>query len=84
VQSSGWGTIQLMPLGVLIYVAGMVIGLFLTDAPPARRVALAAAWPLGPIAAVVTIASLVGASLVLFPFAGLTVAALAGLWWVLT
>ena len=72
-----------MPLAALIYLIGVGIGLISTDASPARRVAFALAWPLGPLAAIVTIAGLMAASLVLFPAVGITAAAFAGLWLIL-
>ena len=72
-----------MPLGALIYATGVVIGLISTDASPARRVAVALAWPLGPLAAIVTIAGLMAASLVLFPAVGIAAAVIAGLWLIL-
>jgi hypothetical protein len=51
-------------LVVAIYLAGVVIGLALVDGRPAVRLGLALLWPLGPLAFVVTLAVLVGASLV--------------------
>jgi hypothetical protein len=70
-----------MPLGVLVYMVGVLVGVTRIDARGARRVGLALAWPLGPLAGVVTIAGLVVASLILFPAVGLTAAAIASLWW---
>ena len=66
-----------------IYAVGAVIALWRTDAAWPTRVAIAALWPLGPLAFVVTVAILLAASLIAFPLiAGLTTAALAGaLWW---
>jgi hypothetical protein len=47
-----------------VYVAGVAIGLWRTDGPPATRAALALLWPLGPLAFVVTISGLVVAAAV--------------------
>jgi len=63
---------------LLIYVAGAVTALLFTDARPMARVGLALAWPIGPAAFVATIAFLVAAAVVLFPWFG-AVVALAGL-----
>ena len=41
-----------MRTALLIYLAGVLIGLWKVDAPGVRRVALAMAWPLGVVAAV--------------------------------
>ncbi|HEX5107868.1 MAG TPA: hypothetical protein VFV95_05460 [Vicinamibacterales bacterium] len=64
-----------MRTALLIYLAGVLIGLWKVDAPGVRRVALAMAWPLGVVAAVITVAILLTAALVLFPL----VAAMAGI-----
>lgn len=66
-----------------IYAVGVALALWRTDAAWPTRVALAALWPLGPLAFVVTVAILLAASLIAFPLvAGVTAAALAGvLWW---
>ena len=56
-------------LGVL-YVVGVLYGLFRTDAPWPSRAALALAWPVGPLAGVVTIAGLLGVAAVAFPWFG--------------
>jgi len=62
---------------LVVYVAGVLTGLFGSDAPLATRVTLAALWPVGVIAFVVTVAILLAASLVAFPVIGATVALLA-------
>lgn len=46
----------------IVYAAGVVVGLWRTDAPPAARIAPALLWPIGPLAGVVTIAGLVVAA----------------------
>jgi hypothetical protein len=42
-----------------VYAAGVVVGLFMTDGRPLTRLVLAALWPLGPIAFVVTVSFLI-------------------------
>jgi hypothetical protein len=56
-----------MQTALLIYLAGVLVGLWKVDAPGVRRVALAMSWPLGVLAAAVTIPILLTAALVLFP-----------------
>ena len=69
-------------VGVLIYVAGVLLGLVRIDARPGPRVALAVLWPLGPLAFVVTLAVLIIASLIAFPLVGIVAAGLgAAAWW---
>ena len=66
-----------------IYVAGVVWGLLMIDAPPPARTGLAILWPLGPLAFLVTVVILLLASLIAFPVWGMAVLAAAGaLWWV--
>jgi hypothetical protein len=69
-------------VAILIYVAGVVVGLIFTDARPLTRAALALAWPIGPLAFVTVITGLLLASLYIFPVFGAVVAAgsLAALW----
>jgi len=62
----------------LIYAAGVLLGLARVDADAFERVWLAVLWPLGPLACVVTIATLIIASLVAFPLWGLLVVAASG------
>jgi hypothetical protein len=66
---------------LLIYAVGVLAGLAATDARPARRVALALLWPIGPAAFVVTLAVLLAASLIAYPIVGLGIAAAAIGWW---
>jgi hypothetical protein len=76
--ASGFGAAD---LGLAIYVAGVVWGLMKIDARPAARIALALAWPLGPMAFAVTITLLLAASLVAFPAFGIAVLMAAGAAW---
>jgi hypothetical protein len=48
-----------------VYLVGVLIGFWRTDAKPFMRLALAMLWPIGPLAFVVTVAVLIAAS----PFA---------------
>jgi len=45
-----------------IYLAGVAVGLWRTDAPLPTRVALAVLWPIGPLAFVVVVAILLAAA----------------------
>lgn len=69
---------------LLIYVLGVAAGLVFTDARPPARIALALAWPLGPLAFVTVVTGLLVAALYIFPLFGAVVAAgiVAG-WWLL-
>jgi hypothetical protein len=70
---------------LLIYVVGVIAGLLLTDARPLARMTLALAWPVGPLAFIVTVTLLLIAALVIFPVFGAVVAlGAAGAWWALT
>jgi hypothetical protein len=72
-------------VAILIYAVGVVAGLVLTDAKPLARVALALAWPVGPLAFVVVVAGLLLAALYIFPVFGAVVAVgIAAGWWFLT
>ena len=75
---AGFGAAE---IGLAIYVAGVVWGLIVIDARPAARIALALAWPLGPIAFAVTVTVLLGASLIAFPAFGIAVLIAAGAAW---
>ena len=68
-----------------IYGVGAVLALWRTDAGWPTRIALALLWPLGPVAFLITVAILLGASLIAFPVvAGLiAAAAAAAAWWVM-
>jgi hypothetical protein len=45
-----------------IYLAGVAIGLWRTDAPLPTRALLALLWPIGPLAFVIVVAILIAAS----------------------
>ena len=68
-----------------VYAAGALVALWRTDAGWPTRIALALLWPIGPLAFLVTVAILLGASLIAFPVVAGIVGVLvaAGLWWVL-
>ena len=68
-----------------IYGVGAVLALWRTDAGWPTRIALALLWPVGPVAFLITVAILIGASLIAFPVvAGLiAAAAAAAAWWVM-
>jgi len=46
----------------IVYLAGALIALWRTDAGPFERLLLAALWPIGPLAFIVTVAILLAAS----------------------
>ena len=66
-----------------VYAIGVALGLVLTDARPLARVSIALLWPLAIVTFAVTIATLVGAAMLVFPGFGVMVlaAALAGWFW---
>jgi hypothetical protein len=67
-----------------IYASGALIAFWRTDASWPTRLALAALWPVGPLALLVVVAILVAASLIAFPLvAGLIAGAGAVAWWLL-
>ena len=74
-----------MQVVLAIYVLGVAAGLFFTDARPLARVALALAWPIGPLAFLTVVTGLLVAALYIFPVFGAVIAAgsLAA-WWLLT
>jgi hypothetical protein len=47
---------------LVVYLAGVAIGLWRTDAPLPTRLLLALLWPIGPLAFVVVVAILLAAS----------------------
>lgn len=67
-----------------IYLAGAAIAAWRTDASWPMRIALAALWPLGPLAFLVTVTILLTASLIGFPLIAGPVAVAAGAlaWWI--
>jgi len=68
-----------------IYGAGVVLALWRTDASWPTRIALALLWPIGPMAFVITVAILLGASLIAFPMVagGIAVVVAAVVWWLI-
>jgi hypothetical protein len=67
---------------LVIYALGVLVGLAFTDARPMPRVALALAWPIGPLAFAVVVTGLLVAALYIFPVFGVVVAAgIAAGWW---
>ena len=67
----------------LVYVAGVMCGVFMGDGRPAERLSLALLWPLGPLAFVVTVVILLFASLIAYPTVMLPAAlALAVVGWI--
>jgi hypothetical protein len=74
----------LTPALIVVYAAGVVVGVLRVDASPPTKATVALLWPLGVAAAVVTISGLLLAALVLFPMLGAAavIAAVAGWWFV--
>lgn len=67
---------------VLLYGAGVVWCLLMSDARPGERFTLALFWPLGPLAFVVTVAILLAASLIAYPLVmGPALIAFGVMWW---
>jgi hypothetical protein len=66
-----------------IYAIGVAVGLALTDARPLARVSIALLWPLAIVTFAVTIATLLGAAMLVFPAFGVLVVAgvIAGWFW---
>ena len=68
----------------VVYVVGVMIGLVTIDAGPAARLGLGLAWPLGPLAFIVTVAGLLVVAAIAFPVFGVALGAtLAAAWWAL-
>lgn len=68
----------------IVYVVGVMIGLLATDGGLGSRIGLALAWPLGPLAFLVTVAGLLVVAAIAFPVFGVgLVAAVAAAWWTL-
>ena len=51
-----------MNTALAIYLAGVAIGVWRTDAPLPTRLLLAVLWPIGPLAFVIVVAILLAAS----------------------
>lgn len=67
---------------LIVYAAGVAVGLWRVDGSPAARLTIALLWPLAIVGAVVTITALVLAAMVLFPMVGVAGVLAAGLiWW---
>jgi hypothetical protein len=66
-----------------VYAAGALVALWRTDASWPIRIALALLWPIGPLAFLVTVAILLGASLIAFPLVAGVIAAIGAvaIWW---
>jgi len=72
-------------VAVGLYLVGIAIALWRTDASWPIRTAVALMWPLGPAAFIVTVLILVAASTIAFPLVGAVVMAGALLgWWAFT
>ena len=68
----------------IVYVVGVMVGLLVTDGGLAARIGLALAWPLGPLAFLVTVAGLLVVAAIAFPIFGVALAAaIAAAWWAL-
>lgn len=71
-----------MRVVLALYLAGVAIALWRTDASWPIRAALAVLWPLGPAAFIVTVLILLAASTIAFPLIGALAAAGALIaWW---
>jgi hypothetical protein len=70
-------------VAIVIYVAGVLVGLIFTDARPLARAGLALAWPIAPLAFVTVVTGLLLASLYIFPVFGALVAAGVAAGWLL-
>lgn len=64
-----------------VYLAGVLIGLWRVDGPLAVRLGVAILWPVGVLAALVTVTGLGLVALVLFPKVGIAVAIVAAAIW---
>lgn len=60
---------------LVVYLAGVIVGLWRADASPAGRAVIALGWPVGAAAAAVVGVVLCAAALVLFPTLAALVAA---------
>jgi hypothetical protein len=68
---------------LIVYAVGIVVGLLRIDGSVAARLTLAFLWPVGLVAAVVTIGALVLAAMMLFPLVGVAaVVTAAVVWWI--
>jgi len=76
----GWTKIPDVSL-IAAYFAGVIVGLWRTDAPPVQRIGLALLWPVAAVACVVTLTVLSVSAAVLFPIIGVA-ALVVGAGWV--
>ena len=78
----------MFPVKVLwtLYAIGALVAIWRTDASWPTRIALAALWPIGPAAFLLTVAILLAASLIAFPLIAALAAAVlaAAIWWLMT
>jgi hypothetical protein len=72
-----------LTIAVIVYVAGVGIGLLRVDARPVTRLVVSLFWPLGVIAGVVTVSALLLAAMVLFPMLGVAALAVAAVIWLI-
>lgn len=70
-----------MGFALAVYAIGVAVGLALTDARPLARVSIALLWPLAIVTFAVTIATLLGAAMLVFPAFGVLVVAMAVASW---
>lgn len=70
-------------VALTVYLIGVAVALWRSDAVWPVRTALALFWPIGPAAFVATVTLLLAASLIAFPAFGLLVAGAALLAWYL-
>jgi hypothetical protein len=68
-------------VALVVYAIGVAVGLVLTDARPVARVVIALSWPLGAVAFMLTIATLVVAAMLVFPLFGVAVLVAAAAAW---
>lgn len=66
-----------------LYAAGAIVAIWRTDAAWPTRLAVAALWPVGPLAFLVTVSILLAASLIAFPVVAGAVGVVTAvvLWW---
>lgn len=72
-----------MRVTLAVYLLGILIGLARADGRARTKLAVALAWPLGPLALAVTLCVLLLASLIAFPWFGAAVGATAFAVWAL-
>ena len=64
-----------------VYAVGVLVGLVMTDARPLARVAIAALWPIGPLAFVAVLCTLLVTAAVVFPAVGVAILAAGLIGW---